>query len=168
MKKNSFTILEVMLAIFVLTTAVGASFALIQQTLVAASISQSKLVAYYLAQEGIEIVRNIRDNNWLLQGSNRTISWKNGLTNGVWEADYSNLTLSPNLNRNLYIEGASGFYKYISSPLPGDVETSYKRTISITEIGDSALEVKTAVEWKERGRTHDIEVVDRLYNWYGY
>lgn len=168
MKKNSFTILEVMLAIFILTTAVGASFALIQQTLIAVSVSQSKLVACYLAQEGIELVKNIRDNNWLLQRSNPTVSWKDGLTNGVWEAGYNDLVLSPNLNRNLYIEGATGFYKYINSPLPGDTETSYKRTVSITEIGESALEVKTAVEWKERGRTHNIEVVDRLYNWYGY
>ncbi len=157
-----------MLAIFVLTTAVGASFALIQQTLIAASISQSKLVGYYLAQEGVEIVKNIRDNNWLYQRFSTSTSWKAGLTNGTWEADYSSLTLSPNLDRHLYIEGATGFYKYISSPLQEDVETSYKRTISITEIGDYALEVKTAVEWKERSRTHNIEVADRLYNWYGY
>jgi len=65
MKKNGFTILEVILAIFILTVAVFASFSLIQQTVVGVSLNQSKLIAYYLAQEGVENIRNIRDTNWL-------------------------------------------------------------------------------------------------------
>ncbi|MDP2967308.1 MAG: hypothetical protein Q8N87_02775 [bacterium] len=62
---KSFTILEVILAIFILTVAVFASFSLIQQTVVGVSLNQSKLIAYYLGQEGVENIRNIRDTNWL-------------------------------------------------------------------------------------------------------
>jgi len=76
------------MAITVLTIAVGGSFALIQQTMVAASLNQSKLTAYYLAQEGIELVRNIRDSNWLEQRANPTVLWKEGLGAGDWEAAF--------------------------------------------------------------------------------
>ena len=62
---KSFTILEVILAIFILTVAVFASFSLIQQTVVGVSLNQSKLIAHYLSQEGVENIRNIRDTNWL-------------------------------------------------------------------------------------------------------
>ncbi len=73
--EKSFTILEVMMAIFVLTIAVGASYILIQQTLIAVSLTQSKLIASYLTQEGVENVRNIRDTNWI-NGS----AWDTGIS----------------------------------------------------------------------------------------
>ena len=72
MKKNAFSLIELILAIFILTVAVFGSFALIQRIAIFAYASQTKLTAYYLAQEGIENVRNIRDNNWL-QGNDWTI-----------------------------------------------------------------------------------------------
>jgi len=62
---KGFTLLEVILAITILTIAVGGSFALISQTIAAVSVIQSKLIASYLVQEGMEIVKNIRDTNWL-------------------------------------------------------------------------------------------------------
>ena len=99
-KKNSFTLLEVMVAISILTLAVGGSFTLIQQALVSTSLAKSKLTAAYLAQEGMEIVRNIRDNNWL----NSSPSWKTGLTAGEYEADYDDLSLSSYADRYLYID----------------------------------------------------------------
>jgi len=80
MNNKSFTILEVILAIFILTVGVFASFSLIQQSLVATSLNESKLAAYYLAQEGLEIIRNIRDNNWLLRRTDADVSWNDGLT----------------------------------------------------------------------------------------
>jgi len=75
MKKNAFSLIELILAIFILTVAVFGSFALIQRIAVFAYASQNKLTAYYLAQEGIENVRNIRDNNWLQSKEN----WTDGL-----------------------------------------------------------------------------------------
>lgn len=63
--KKGFTLLEVLMAIFILTVAVGASYILIQKTFLASALTQSKLIAYYIAQEGIENIRNIRDTNWL-------------------------------------------------------------------------------------------------------
>jgi prepilin-type N-terminal cleavage/methylation domain-containing protein len=89
MKNNKgFTLLEVIAAIFILTVGAGASFALIQQTLSAASLVEDRLIASYLAQEGVEVVKNIRDQTWLEKRTNLTLTWDEYLPEGDLEADY--------------------------------------------------------------------------------
>ncbi|OGZ18668.1 MAG: hypothetical protein A2175_00015 [Candidatus Nealsonbacteria bacterium RBG_13_42_11] len=172
LKNKSFTLLEVILAISVLTLAVGGSFGLLQQTLLAASLASSKLTATYLAQEGIEIVRNIRDNNWLLQEVDESgnVSWKAGLiveSNPVnyYEAIYDSpsLILLSGDTKNLYINN-DGFYSYDEN----GTKTKFKRIITIEDNGDY-LNVAVKVEWQERiGGIQNIEARELLYNWYGY
>lgn len=64
-QSRGFTLIEVVIAIFILTVGVGGVFALVQQLPVSSSFNRSKLTAYYMAQEGLEAVRNIRDSNLL-------------------------------------------------------------------------------------------------------
>jgi len=179
---KSFTLLEVILAITVLTLAVGGSFILIQQTLTSVSVVQSKLTASYLAQEGIEIVKNIRDNNWL-----KFQPWDQGLEVGdCWEGDYqtgappdySPLTSCPFPYQydNLRFLGIneSGFYGY--SYTPGN-KTVFKRKIIISDKVDlddppdeeiDKLKVSVEVFWTERGKFHSITAQEYLYNWTKY
>ncbi len=65
MINKSFTLIEVIIAIFILTMGTVGAFSLIQRTIAFTSISSSRLTAAYLAQEGMEIARNIRDSNYL-------------------------------------------------------------------------------------------------------
>lgn len=166
MEKNSFTIIEVMMAIFVLTVAVGGSFALISQTLVAASINQQKLIAYYLTQEGIEIVRNIRDSNWLEKRSVPATPWDDGIADNLSVDQSQKYLTAHNESELISFEnkvlnlGEDGFYSYS----PG-TPTRFKREITITKTGDDSFEVSVKIQWSERGRTHNIEIIDHLYNW---
>src|SRR4030042_3479944 len=82
MKKNGFTLLEVVLAIFILSMSAFGAFSLIQSTVISASLSKQKLTAYYLAQESLEVVRNIRDNNWLEQREDSGVLWTDGILTG--------------------------------------------------------------------------------------
>lgn len=159
LKKNSFTIIEVITAIFLLTIGVLGVYALIQATTAFLSLSSYKLVASYLTQEGLEIVRNIRDSNYLLQRINPNYSWKEGLTNCSTgcEADYDDLTLVPYADRFLKIDG--NFYNYDSG-----IDTPFKRKIIILPQTD-ILEVSVEVSWQERGRTHKFVAQQHLYNW---
>ena len=162
--------LEVMIAISVLTVAVGGTYALIQQTLRAASLANSKLIAAHLAQEGVETVRNLRDNNWLNQRINPGLSWKAGLGAGEYEMDYNDVALASFVGegRYLYIDGADGFYTYLDSPGPGDTQTKFKRKITVAEVGDDEIDVTVTVFWQERGGEYETEVIENLHNWYGY
>lgn len=64
--KAGFTFIETMIAIAVLLIAIVAPMSLAHQGVQAARLAQDEIVAFYLAQEGIEVVRNMRDENKLV------------------------------------------------------------------------------------------------------
>ena len=153
-----FTIIEVIIAILIVTIGVLSVYAAIQQIVSYTHHSASRLTAVHLGEEGIEIVRNIRDTNWL-----GGVVWNNGLGAGAWETDYNDIPpFSPyNDNHYLNLEAASGFYGYG----PGS-RTNFKRKITITFVGDT-LEVSVEVRWEYKGNTcGPITVQETLYNWY--
>ncbi|MBP6933881.1 prepilin-type N-terminal cleavage/methylation domain-containing protein, partial [Candidatus Woesebacteria bacterium] len=63
--KNSkgFSLVEVMVSIGIILVAFTGVLTLINRSVAFHDLAYSRLTASYLAQEGIEIVRNIRDNN---------------------------------------------------------------------------------------------------------
>lgn len=63
-KKKGFSIGEVLLAIFVLSIGMIATFSLFNKGIKNLQNERDLIVASLLAQEGVEVVRNIRDNNW--------------------------------------------------------------------------------------------------------
>jgi len=72
------SILEMLVAIFVLVVVLTATIVLIITSINASRHSKNKLIATSLAREGIEIVRNIRDSNWI-DPSSPLPSWDDGL-----------------------------------------------------------------------------------------
>lgn len=177
---RGFTLLEVTIAIFILLVGATAASVLIAKTVGQIGVSSSKLIASYLTKEGIEIVRNIRDTNWLEGGD-----WDEGLTgcSDGCEADYTATTaedpedeVPPLINpygdgRSLYIDDSDGFYKYIDFPDPDDIETKYKRKITIVledvDPPDGVDELKVTVEttWSEKGKNYSHTAQEILYNW---
>lgn len=156
--KKSFTLLEVIIAIFVISLGIIGALSLIGQTLGLPAVSSDRLIAAYLGQEGIEIVRNLRDSNRLSQRENPALPWNNGLAEGDWEADYNDSNLMVFAGRFLRIDG--GFYNYDSG-----TETKFKRKITISPLGEDILKVSVQVQWQEKGQTNQIVVQENLYNW---
>ena len=161
MKSRGFTLLEVITAIFILTVGVGGAFSLIHQTLSIASLSELKLTGAYLAQEGMEIVRNIRDKAWLEKRTGPAIMWDEYLPVGNWKADYLTQNLTQIYSGTLLNIDANGFYGY-SAGTP----TKFKRKILIEKPEIDKIKVTVEVLWEERGRTHSVEVLEYLTNWY--
>jgi len=158
---KGFTLLEVLAAIFLITIGVLGTLALVQKTIAFTQITSSQFVAAYLLQEGIEIVRNIRDSNFLkIRQEIEGVSWNDGLTgcSGGCEADYNDLTLTSYAGKFLKIDG--GFYNYDSG-----LDTIFKRKITITP-DTNVLEVVVEVSWQERGRWHKVMAQENLYKWY--
>ena len=163
---NGFTILEVLIATFVITVGLIATLLLINRTLIQASIFLPKLTAAYLAQEGIEIVRNIRDTNWVGGGV-----WNEGLVPSAvdcstgCEADYTFIpsvsVLTP-YNEGRYLNtDISGPYGYN----PGGTATKFKRKITIETISSSTLRIIIRVEFEEREKIFSYTAQENLYKW---
>lgn len=160
MKSKSFTLIEVIVAIFLLTVGVVGTFALVQRTITFTSVTSSRLGAVYLAQEGIEIVRNIRDSNWLEQRTSPDLPWDEGLPIGDWQADYKTQNLSQIYAGNFLNIDGTDFYSYS----PG-TSTKFKRKITISKDTDT-LKVSVLVEWQERGKVYQVTAQENLYKWH--
>src|SRR3989338_7875703 len=74
--KKAFTLVETLVAVTILSIAVVGPMFSSAQNIKLASFSQNQLVAFYLGQEAIEYVRNVRDTNLI----NLSGDWLNGLT----------------------------------------------------------------------------------------
>lgn len=100
-KTKGFTLIEVIVAIFVLTIGVLGVFQVVQNITFFSQINSSKLVATYLAQEGIELVRNQRDSNWVAGrpwAENLSTSTESGLL-GKFQRTINITDLSPEKKR---------------------------------------------------------------------
>lgn len=72
--KKGFTLIETLIAVFLLVMAVAGPLTIASRSLSIAVVAKDKITAYYLAQDAIEYVRWIRDTN-LLKGE---ASWSAG------------------------------------------------------------------------------------------
>jgi type II secretory pathway pseudopilin PulG len=156
--RQGFTLMEVIISMGLIVTALVTCIALVTFSISSARSGKSKLIAVNLAQEGLEIVRNIRDSNWLAQ--KRTAdTWRDGLGEGDWWVQYDSLGLLASGSDNLLIDD-DGFYQYASGSY-----TPFRRTITITHIDGNRIKVEAEINWQERGKSYSYKVEDRLYNW---
>ncbi len=159
-KEKGFTFLEVIIAVFILVVGIVAAYLVSQTPIFYTQNSINRLTAAFLAQEGIEIVRNIRDNNWL-DNDDWNDELDERLGNNFYEADYSDDDLvektgGPNL---LQIDD-NVFYNY------GDGNDSkFTRKINIKD-QSNYLKITSKVEWTHKGKDYEIVVEDHLYNWW--
>lgn len=164
-QQRGFTLVEALVAIFILTMGLIPSLSII---LLANSFNfsiRNNLIAANLAQEGVEVVRAIRDTNWF---NNR--AFDAGLAPGIYrvqynsEADGLNTFLLPeDGNPPLLIE--NGMYNYTSGK-----DTTFKRRILIDKDTSLAgcnceLRVIVEVEWPERKRTKTAIIESHLFDW---
>lgn len=83
-RTDGFTLIETMVAISLLMVALMAPMSLASQSLTAAYYARDQITAFYLAQEGIEIVRSVRDANIMaIAEGNSSVSIFNGIPYGT-------------------------------------------------------------------------------------
>lgn len=152
---KGFTLLETIVAIGVITTGFVSALALITNSYFYISNIQNRLVAANLAAEGIELVRNIRDNNWL-----QSQAWNLGLNEGDYQVAYDSASLSPYSGNPLLLD-ANGIYNYAS----GTSTSPYVRKISIAAISNYQMRVTSAVTWKRGVITYNNSVEEYLFDW---
>ncbi len=161
--EKGFTLLEMLIAIVIVTIGVIAVFSATTKYTEQTQQEKESLISSYLCQEGIEIVKNIRDTNWV-----SGVAWNTGLTSCAsgCEADYTSNNLTPwsDQGRNLYIVGSGsyeGLYQYIVSPQSSDLMTQYRRNITITQASSDELDIQVDVFWK----SYTTTIKENIYNW---
>ncbi|MFH1533886.1 MAG: type II secretion system protein [Nitrospirota bacterium] len=94
---SGFSLTEVMIGIMILTVAIVSASNLLVSMVKTNKLNVQSLQAYFLAQEGIEAVRNIRDTNWL---HNLDFRGESGLYDELEEGHYYSVFLDDGGWRN--------------------------------------------------------------------
>lgn len=77
-KQKAFTIVETLVAIAILMIAIAGPLTIAQKGLTAAIYARDQITASFLAQDAMEYIKNVRDNNILVE-----IPWLTGLTDNT-------------------------------------------------------------------------------------
>lgn len=164
--QKGFTMIELIITVAVLSFGVVGVYSVFSDFSMLNYSTSSRFSAVYLGQEGLEIIRNIRDNNFI-----NNAEWPKGLTicGSGCQADYKTGTsaqkpenkLKAYDNNKFLALNSDGFYSYD----PG-VATIFKRKITISQPSADVLIVNVKVFWDYNGKPFSFETEGHLYNWY--
>ncbi len=143
-KKKGFSIIEVLVSFFILVTGILVIYSSTNLPLRYSNEARNKIIAFYLAQEGVELVRNIRDNNFYNEEF-----WLNDIptTNtGCFIIDYIGNKEEADCNEGkLYFNTVIG-YSHDNT----QEETKFRRVIKVLEREDDDLfSITSTVYWDD-------------------
>jgi len=154
--QRGITFLEALVTIAIVGFGFAGLLALSAANIRAAESSTNTFIGSNLATEGVEIVRRIRDTNWLQDAPD----WLQGITPGTYSVAYASNNLGIEYDSFLRVDPTTGAYQYgAGNP------SLFKRGIVISVIDPTQIKVEVSVSWSERGKQLSISVEDRLYNW---
>ncbi len=171
MKSKAFTLVETVIGITFVTVVLTAVAGLVLMTMTVNQRNIHDLQAMALAQEGVEVMRHVRDSNWL-----QNYSWNGG--GAEWKSDFelqqddAGALITPYLTE----EGCSHQWCFSATAFDGVVRNEsgfdFDRVVEVTPvldgegmIVDGAVEVICRVEWSDYGIPRSYELSTYLTDW---
>lgn len=121
-------------------------------------VVSDQYVGSYLASEGVEVVKNIIDNN-VASGN----PFNQGIGYGDYEVGHDSTGLALYQGRKLKFDSTSKRYSYQAG-----ADTPFIRKITISQgiNGQDELVVHSNVTWKTRGGAQNtVDAEDHFFNW---
>lgn len=188
------SLVELIVAIAVIEVGIFAVWSLFLVNFNAEREAEMRIVGVNLAREGVEVIKNIRDSNWIKNSNNEETagkiwSWDQNLANGDYVVDYDSdqpIELSEG-NDQLYV-APNGFYTHVAED---NVITPFKRQVLLKDIccldsdenlkcdgndyavlndaGTCSLKIGINIvskaTWIISGGSRQAVVEDNIYNW---
>ncbi len=186
---KGFTLVETLVAITILILGITGTYVAVSQSISSGVYAKEQVVAIYLAQEGVEMVRNMRDNNGIQNSYNPPVNWLHGISETPNDPCYFS-TDPDNPGKSCYQDVTSqtptfypcadvgncpvmredpnagglfggGFYGYN----PSDPATIYTREIHLSKINDHEVSVTVTVTWSRGIINRQFTVRENLFDW---
>jgi len=183
-----FTLVEVLIALAIFSIAITGVITVAAQGGTNISVARDKITATYLADEGIELMRAMRDTavvdagvgfediGWAAFTSSSYASLCTVSSCDIDSTDYSGSSSIPFPNSSNVIGCAptGGFCPlkynptsgYYSAVAPAGLPSLFSRAIIISVISADEVKVTSTVHWKEGTVVQSVTQSENLYNWY--
>ena len=166
---RAFTLIETFVAITVLLISLAGPLSIAAQALKSAYYARDEITAFYLAQEGIEYVRAVRDQNYLTSAA-----WLTGLdpacvAPNTCEVDFphfwSQTCGGGSAACGPLVIDANGLFEYQIQA--NTTPSLFTRTLTITTVAGAPDErsVTVTVSWVSAGINRSFQLSERLFNW---
>ena len=159
--KRGFTLIEVITVLLIISLGMVGVLSLISQNIRSQSLNKNTLIAYQLAQEGVELIRQVRDTNW-----REGVDWQTDLNAGTYYMDYQDRTPHLALSASYGNLGSDSDGMYYSTPGSAAAGSGFSRLIRITEDAtDPKILITVSIYWSDRGRNFSYDLEAELYDW---
>lgn len=159
--------IEVLVAISVLLIGTTGATAVLSSAIRSGQSARLNLIGAQLAQEGVELVRKVRDGNFIVNADMGA-----QIPAGISRIDWKSAANAPG---NQFLAPGTGVpLRY--DPLYGynysvGITTSFEREVNITSVPDGfgntrELIVSVTMKWNDRGAQKSFVVEDHLFNWH--
>ncbi len=166
-----FTLLEMLFAVIIFSFALISLMGIASKGVIATATARDQLTAEYLAEEGLEVGRNMRDSNFLNYLSNTT--WLNEIE-GCTKTLPCDVTFStpPKLTNvtqgTILYKSDSGVYRRIDDNGTGEPTTFWREVyLDDTEPGmpNNQKKMVATVHWKQKAFDRTFTVQTYLSDW---
>mgnify|MGYP001567717758 FL=1 len=167
-KCRGFTLVETLIAISIFTVSLLGIMSVLASGIADTNYAKRKMTATYLAQEGIEYIRNMRDTAVLYGSGNPWAQFKSDFSSCNNESNACGLDMppfnvSPSCSSGCKLYVNNGGYDTDSS---GD-DSGFVRKIWADEITpNEEIKIFSKVEWTQGSGTKSVTFSENLYNWY--
>ena len=182
LNSNGFSLIEIIFSIGIITIGLVSILSLFSYNIKSGISNRDKLIGIYLAEEQIEIIRQLRDTNWKIDVPG--ITWEDGIcpngdcpvdavivnkdidgdddydfTEG-WETDKVT-GVGNQWKKEIFVDSDLYYNARISGETFGE-KTQFKRWFNVVHCAGDCLEITSNVS---HPNIANIEIKTRLYNW---
>ena len=166
-QSKGFSVIEVMVAVSIISMSVLGIFSLLVYNQKAYLSTKNQFIAAMLSQEGAELVRNVRDSNWLdglAFNDGIPAAFRIDTQSGIKESITQVASINEPAAKLLQLDGV---YRHDSG-----TPTAFARLITAENIYEppidaavDGLKITSLVQWTERGTPRQRQTVVLLYDW---
>jgi prepilin-type N-terminal cleavage/methylation domain-containing protein len=179
-----FTLIETLVAVLILSTAIAGPLTIASRGLTAALVAKDQVTAFYLAQDAVEYVRYKRDTACLAAGVSPCDPsvWLSSLSactsaKGCYLDSTENNPTTPTAcsvttgcisstfasSKFLYYNPTTNLYTYSTS---GTTKQPFARSVVITSVSSNEAKLVVTVSWIDTDNiVRSVVVTEELFNW---